>query len=134
MGKVWDRRLPWAWKGQGPHDYYRLHQFRARSSRRFPVNSPDCMVLDQSVNHTWKNLKGRLNEKFQKRKPRRRTNGGFVNDVLSSWEEMKIEHIQNAIDIQKEVMLEIIERQGGQLCFSAQILRANREKLYEFVL
>ena len=79
----------------------------------FPVNSPDCMVLDQSVNHTWKNLKGGLNEKFQKRKPSRRTNGGFVNDVLSSWEEMKIEHIRNAIDTQKEVMLEIIEKQGG---------------------
>ena len=26
---------------------------------------------------------------------------------------MKIEHIRNAIDTQKEVMLEIIERQGG---------------------
>ena len=39
--------------------------------------------------------------------------GGFVNDVLSRWEEMKIEHIQNAIDIQQEVMLEIIEKQGG---------------------
>ena len=64
-----------------------------------PVNSPNCMVLDQSVNHTWKNLKSGLDEKFQKRKASRRTNGGFVNDVLSSWEEMKIEHIQNAIDI-----------------------------------
>ena len=74
----------------------------------FPVNSPDCMVLHQSVNHTWKNLKGGLNDKFQKRKPSRRTNGGFVNDVLSGWAEMKIEHIQNAIDAQKEVMLEII--------------------------
>ena len=58
----------------------------------FPVNSSDCMVLDQSVNHTWKNLKGGLNEKFQKRKPSPRTNGGFVNDFLSSCEEMKIEH------------------------------------------
>ena len=35
----------------------------------FPVNSPDCMVLDQPINQTWKNLKGGLNEKFQKRKP-----------------------------------------------------------------
>ena len=78
-----------------------------------PVNSPDCMVLNQSVNHTWKNLKGALNDKFQKRKPSRRTNGGFVNDVLSSWDEMKIEHIRNAIDAQKEVMFEIIEKQGG---------------------
>ena len=75
----------------------------------FPVNSSDCMVLDQSVNHTWKNLKGGLNDKFQKRKPSRRTNGGFVNDVLSSWAEMKIEHIRNAID----AMLEIIEKEGG---------------------
>ena len=83
----------------------------------FPVNSPDCQVLDQSVNNTWKNLKGGLNDKFQKRKPSRRTNGGFVNDVLSSWEEMKIEHIRNAIDTQKEVMLEIIEKQGGPTSF-----------------
>ena len=79
----------------------------------FPVNSPDCMVLDKSVNHT----KGGLNEKFQKRKLSSRTNGGFVHDILSSWEEMKIEHIQNAIDIQKEVMLEIIEKQGGPTTF-----------------
>ena len=50
----------------------------------FPVNSPDCMVLDQSVNHSWKNLKVGLNDKFQKRKPSRRINGGLVNDVLSS--------------------------------------------------
>ena len=35
----------------------------------FPVNSPDCQVLDQSVNHTWRSLKGGLKAKFQKRKP-----------------------------------------------------------------
>ena len=57
------------------------------------------MVLDQYVNHTWKHWKGGLNEKFQKQKPSRRANDCFVNDVLSSWEEMNIEHIQNAIDI-----------------------------------
>ena len=78
----------------------------------FPVNSPDCQVLDQSVNHTWKNLKGGLNSKFQKQ-----INGGCVNDVLSSWEEMKIEHIRNAIDAQIGVMLEIIEKQGGPTTF-----------------
>ena len=77
------------------------------------MNSPDCMVLDQSVNHTWENLKDWLNEKFQKRKSSRRANGGFVNDVVLSWEEMKIKHIRNTIDIQKEVMFEIIEKQGG---------------------
>ena len=66
--------------------------------------------MNQSVNHT---LKGELNEKFQKRAPSRWTNGGFVNDVLSSWEEMKIEHIRNAIDAQRGVMLEIIETGGS---------------------
>ena len=56
----------------------------------FPVNSPNCMVLDQFVNRTWKILKSGLDENFQKRKPSRRTNCGFINDVLSSWEQMKI--------------------------------------------
>ena len=50
-------------------------------------------------------MKGGLDAKFQKRKPSLRTNGGFVNDVLSSWEEMKIEHIRNAIDVQRGVLL-----------------------------
>ena len=55
----------------------------------FPVNSPDCMVLDQSVDNTWKNLEyGGFNKKFQARKPSRRTNGGFINNVHSSWNEM----------------------------------------------
>ena len=40
-----------------------------------------------------------------------------MNDVLSSWEEMKIEHIRNAIDAQRGVMLEIIEKQGGPTTF-----------------
>ena len=84
----------------------------------FPVNSPDCMVLDQSINNTWKNLKyGGLNAKFQRRKPSRKTNGGFVNDVYSSWEEMKTEHIRNAIDTQRGVMTQIIEKQGGPTTF-----------------
>ena len=84
----------------------------------FPVNSPDCMVLDQSVDNTWKNLKyGGLNEKFQARKPSRRTNKGFINDVHTSWNEMKIEHIRNAIDVERKVMLEIIEKQGGPTIF-----------------
>ena len=72
----------------------------------FPVNSPDYQVLDQSFNHNWKNLKGGLNAKFQKRKPSRRTNGGFV-----------IEHIRNAIDVQRRVMLEILEKQRSPNTF-----------------
>ena len=91
------------------------------------------MVLDQSVNHTWKNLKGGINEKFQKQKPSRRTNGCFVNDVLSSWVEMKIEHIQNAIDIQKGIMLEIIEKQGEPTTFLSSDTASKLWKFYEFV-
>ena len=85
-----------------------------------PVNSPDCMVLDQSINNTSKNLTyGGLNEKFQKRKPSRQTNGGFINDVYSSWDEMKIQHIRSAIDAQRKVMLQIIEKNGGPTTFLA---------------
>ena len=85
-----------------------------------PVNSPDCMVLDQSINNTWKNLNyGGLNENYQKRKPSRQTNGGFINDVYSSWDEMKIQHIRSAIDAQRKVMLQIIEKNGGPTTFLA---------------
>ena len=78
------------------------------------------MVLDQSLNTTWKNLKyGGLNQNFQKRKPSRQTNGGFINDVYSSWDKMKIEHIRNAIDAQRKVMLQIIEKNGGPTTFPA---------------
>ena len=84
-------------------------------SPSIPAPGPDCMVLDQPINNnTWKNLKFRgLNEKFQKRKPSRRTNGGFINDVHSSWDEMKIDHIRNAIDAQRDVMLQIIKKKRG---------------------
>ena len=60
-----------------------------------------------------KSLKGGLNAKFQKRKPSRRRNEGFVNNVFSSWKEMKIEHIRKSIDAQRGVMLEIIETGGS---------------------
>ena len=54
----------------------------------FPVNSPDCMVNDQSVNNTWKNLIGGLYDKFNKRKPSRRTNGGFINGIKFSFKDL----------------------------------------------
>ena len=42
--------------------------------------------------------------------------GGHMEDfdVLSSWEEMKIEHIRNAINAQRGVMLEITEKHVSQ--------------------
>ena len=78
----------------------------------FPVNSPDCQVLDQSVNNTWKNLKGGLNDKFQKRKPSRRTNGGFVNDVLSSWEEMKSSTFEMRLTLKRKSCLRSLRSKG----------------------
>ena len=79
----------------------------------FPVNSPDCMVNDQSVNNTWKNLIGGLYDTFNKRKPSRKTNGGFINDINSSFENLSQEKIQNAIDLQPKIMQAIIKANGG---------------------
>ena len=56
---------------------------------------------------------------FQKRKPSRRTHGGFINDVYTSWDEMKIQHIRNAIDVQRKDMLQIVEKNGGPTIFLA---------------
>ena len=86
MGEIWHRSLTRSCKGKTEIVEFTVLELEDEGG--FPVNSPDCQVLDQSVNHTWKNLKGGLNAKFQKRKPSRWTNGGFVNDVLSSWVEM----------------------------------------------
>ena len=79
----------------------------------FPVNSPDCMVQDQSVNNSWKNLAGGLYSTFQKRKPSRQTIGGFINDINSTWEQLSQEKIQNAIDLQPKIMEAIIAADGG---------------------
>ena len=62
----------------------------------FPVNFPDCMTNNQSVNNTWKNLVGGLYDTFRKRKPSRRTTGGFINDVNSSFENLSQDKIRNA--------------------------------------
>ena len=43
-----------------------------------------------------------FNEKFQKRKASRQTNGGFINDVDSSWDEMKIQHMKTRWEGQSE--------------------------------
>ena len=70
----------------------------------FPVNSPDCMVLDQSVNNTWKNNPGGLYSTFGERKPSRKTNGGFINDMKTTWDNLSQAAIQNAIDIQPKTI------------------------------
>ena len=57
-----------------------------------------------------------------------------MNDVLSNWEEMKIEHIRNAIDAQMCVMLEIIEKQGVLLRFSVPTRHVKRERVISLSL
>eukprot|EP00493_Phyllostaurus_siculus_P024573 UN24913 len=52
-------------------DRARISDFTGESANKlggFPVNSPDCMVQDQSSKDTWKNLIGSLYDTFNKRK------------------------------------------------------------------
>ena len=79
----------------------------------FPVNSPDCMPNDQSVNNSWKNLVGGLYDTYRSRKPSRRTIGGFINDMKTSFEALSQEKIQNAIDLQPKIMEAIVAANGG---------------------
>ena len=83
----------------------------------FPVNSPDCMVLDQSVNNTWKNNPGGLYSTFGKRKPSRKTNGGFINDMKKTWDNLNQEAIHKSIDLQPEIMRAIVAAGGGQTSY-----------------
>ena len=112
MGKIWD-----VWPGAGiVGDRTLISEFTGKDESElggFPVNSPDCMVQDQSVNNSWKNLAGGLYSTFQKRKPSRQTIGGFINDINSTWEQLSQEKIQNAIDLQPKIMEAIIAADGG---------------------
>ena len=105
------------WPGAGiVGDRTLISEFTGRDANElggFPVNSPDCMPPDQSVNNAWKNLVGGLYDTFQKRKPSRRTTGGFINDINKSWENLSQEKIQNAIDLQSKIMAAIIAANGG---------------------
>ena len=61
----------------------------------FLVNSPDCMVQDQSVNKTCKNLVGGLCNTFNKRKPSRQTMDGFMHDTQLHFQNLSQEKIQD---------------------------------------
>ena len=80
----------------------------------FPVNSPDCMPWDYTLNSSYKSgsIKNGLYAKFKKRKPSRQTMGGFYNDMISSFEELDQDTIRNAIDAQPKIM-EAIRKAGG---------------------
>ena len=73
-----------------------------------PTNLEDF----QSYN-SWKNLIGGLYSTFRNRKPSRQTNGGFINDIKSSFENLSQEKIRNAIDLQVKVMEVIVDADGG---------------------
>ena len=85
----------------------------------FPVNSPDCMVLDQSVNNTWKSNPGGLYSTYRERKPSRKTNGGFINDMEKTWENLSQDAIRNAIDLQPKIMEAIIAAEGGRTSYTS---------------
>ena len=72
------------------------------------------MIVVQSVNNTWKNNPGGLYDTYQSRKPSRKTIGGFINAIKSTWDELSQESIQNAIDLQPKIMAAIVAANGGQ--------------------
>ena len=73
------------WPGAGlVGDRTLISQFTGEDATKlggFPVNSPECMVNDQSVNNSWKNLLGGLYDTFNRQKPSSKTNGGFIDDI-----------------------------------------------------
>ncbi len=81
------------------------------------MNSPDCMVLDQNVNNTWENNPGGLYSTYRERKPSRKTNGGFINDMEKTWENLSQDAIRNAIDLQPKIMEAIIVAEGGRTSY-----------------
>ena len=70
-------------------------------------------MSDQIFNNSWKNLLGGLYDTFNKRKQSRQTNGRFINDITSSFENLSQEKIQNAIDLEPKIMEAIIKANGG---------------------
>ena len=105
------------WPGAGiVGDRVMISEFTGKDTSElggFPVNSPDCMTNDQSVNNTWKNLVGGLYDTFRKRNPSWQTTGGFINDINSSFDNLSQDKIRNAIDVQPKVMRAITEANGG---------------------
>ena len=103
--------------GGNVKDRTRISDFTGESADKlggFPVNSPDCMVQNESVNNTWKNLVRGLYDKFNKRKPSRQTMGGFYSDINSPFDNLSQKKIRNAIDIQPKVMGAIIAANGKE--------------------
>ena len=73
------------WPGAGlVGDRTLISEFTGRPAEDlggYPVNSPDGMIFDYTLNSKFKTMKGGLYERFKKRKPSRQTTGGFINDL-----------------------------------------------------
>lgn len=78
----------------------------------FPVNRPALMPLDQSVHASWKTHKDGLYDRWNSRRSKRRTGGGFMNDLENSWQEMPMKKVRAAIDVQRKIHLAILASQG----------------------
>ena len=67
----------------------------------FPVNRPACQPLDQSIHAAWKTHVGGLYDLWNRRIPCRQKNGGFMNDLHTSWDELPMTKVRAAIDCQR---------------------------------
>ena len=66
--------------------------------------------MDQSVNNTWKNNEGSYILHFENENLK--TSGGFINDMLRTWDKISQDGIRNAIDLQPKIMRVIIVARG----------------------
>ena len=71
----------------------------------YPVNSPDGMIFDYTLNSRFKTMKEGLYDIYRKRKPSRRTTGGFINDIKKAWKQLRQKRIQNAIGVILKIRL-----------------------------
>ena len=69
------------------------------------------MPMDQSVNNTWRNNEGSYILHFENENLK--TSGGFINDMLRTWDKISQDGIRNAIDLQPKVMRAIINAKEG---------------------
>ena len=72
-------------------------------------------------------LEGRIECKVSKTEAKSADKWRICERCSSGWEDIKIEHIRNAIDAQRGVMLEIIEKLGVLLRFSVPTRHVKRE-------
>ena len=66
--------------------------------------------MDQSVNKTWKNDERSYILHFENENLK--ISGGFINDMLRTWDKISQDGIRNAIDLQSKIMQVIIVARG----------------------